>query len=91
MATAYNPFEVATRKIAEERAAWIDNTILNAIPQWKANLIRKYKSRLLAKILGVNFEVRTQQLIGEFGHRVGIFLNNKLIAERKYKDIFDKG
>lgn len=84
MYTGVSPLQALVKKEADARSEWIDSTILNSIPSWKGGLIKKYKSRLLARILGVNVEIRHEELISDFGTRTVILLNGKAIGERKY-------
>ena len=72
-------------KLANEKSKWIDQTILNSIPVWKASLLKKYPSKFLATILRVNIEIIYEELIGNFGRRIIIKNNGKIIDSRMFK------
>lgn len=68
-----------------ERARWIDSIIEKALPEWKLKIMRKYPYPILAKLLLINIEIKNVQLIANFGTRVEIKLNGKLIGKRNFK------
>lgn len=72
-------------KFAAEQSKWIDETIFNALPEWKMKLIKRYKSRFIAWLLGVNVEIIHEELIANFGKRIIIKLNGKVIGVRSIK------
>lgn len=69
-------------KIARERADWIDSTIQSHLPKWKVWLLKKYP--FLKSFLAVNIEIINEELIADFGTRVWIKLNGKVIGKRNY-------
>lgn len=68
-----------------ERARWIDSTIEKALPEWKLKIMRKYPYPILARLLLINIEIKNIKLIADFGTRVEIKLNGKLIGKRNFK------
>lgn len=72
-------------KIAQEKAAWIDNTIKNAVPKWKLDLLQKINHPLLRKIIRADIEIINETLIADFGMQTIIKLNGKVVSQRKYK------
>lgn len=72
-------------KEARKRSMWIDNTIFKNLPKWKVDLIKKSRSRLVAKLLGVNIEIEHHPLLMGFGYKIVIKLNGKIIGKRMYK------
>ena len=72
-------------EIARERAEWIDSTIAEALPVWKRKVLEWIPNRFIARILLINIEIINETLIGNFGTKVRIILNGKVIGERNYK------
>lgn len=77
--------QAKAEEFATERAQWIDETIKNSIPEWKRNILQKYPYNFIKKLLRVNVEVRSEELIADFGERVIIINNGQYIAARKFK------
>lgn len=72
-------------EIARERNEWIDSTIAKALPEWKRKVLEWFPNRFVARFLLVNVEIINETLIGNFGTKVRIILNGKVIGERNYK------
>ena len=71
-------------EIARERAEWIDSTVASWIPAWRMKILKMFPSKLLFKILVGELEIINETLIANFGTRVWIKLNGKVIGSRKY-------
>lgn len=74
----------SVEQIAKERSEWIDSTIAMWIPAWRMKLLKKFPSKLLFKILVGDLEIINEELIANFGTRVWIKLNGKVIGRREY-------
>ena len=72
-------------KVMNDRAKWIDGTIQDAVPKWKLDLLQKINHSLLRKFIRGDIEIINETLIADFGTKVIIKLNGKVIGERNYK------
>lgn len=82
---ASNILEKYAGAAMKERARWIDSTIEKALPEWKLKIMRKYPYPILARLLLINIEIENVKLIANFGTRVEIKLNGKLIGKRNFE------
>lgn len=80
-----NYLQLIVEKKAQERARFIDESFFNAIPKWKTDILNKFKSRYIARVLGIKAEIEHHRLNCGFGEEIVIKLNDKIIARKKFK------
>lgn len=72
-------------KAAWERAEWIDSTICEHIPKWKAWLVFNFPWSRVAWLFMPKIEIEIAQLLASFGTRTAIRIGGKLVGSRKFK------
>lgn len=80
-----NILNKTAEKMTKERAKFIDDSLFNAIPKWKTDILNKLKSKWVARFLNIKAEIEHHRLNYGFGEEIVIKLNNKVIARRKFK------
>ena len=82
-----NIIEQIVEHIATERGKNIDTAVQELLPKWKWKLLKKYPSRTLMWLLGVNLILEVQDKIGDLGAIIKVKVNNKTITiDEKWDD-----
>lgn len=71
-------------RIARKRAWWIDTTIRENIPSWKWGCLKMFPNLWIALILNIDIEIICEELIADFGQRIIIKLNGKMIGTKSF-------
>lgn len=74
-----------TEKEAQRRARWIDATICEHIPKWKAWLVYNFPWSSVAWLVMERIEIENCQLFGEYGVRTRIIIGGRQVGSRKWK------
>ena len=71
---------IKINEISRKKAEMIDRFVASQIPAWKWNLLKKYKSRILAKLLNVNVDMEYRQCLDKFGDELIVRVGKKYLA-----------
>ncbi len=82
-----SPLNKIVSSIVAKKSAWIDKTIRDAVPEWKLKILQKVNTTIIRKLLNVNLEIITEELIGNFGNQTII----KIIGKFKFKPEINYG